>query len=214
MANTSFIRVLSRNSGMIAFVGILGSAFAMAFVFLSGADYEVKTDYLVSQEGVESKDYYTIARSAEYMGKILGEVVYSEKFINAALETGKMTPDFFPAGKQDRLKSWNSAVKVEKRLDLGILSITILHDNQKEAMRVSQAVSQVLIEKNNLFLGTGDKSVPIAILSGPIVERNPSMKEVLASVFGGFFFGILIASAFIFIKEEVFRKSNVSPYSE
>lgn len=211
MANVSFFGVLRRNSGSIAFVGILASAAAMAFVFLSGADYEVKTDYLVSQEGVESRDYYTVARSAEYMGKILGEVVYSEKFMNAALETGKMSQDFFPAGKQNRLKAWSAAVKVEKRLDLGILSVTVLHDNEKEAMRVSQAVSQVLIEKNNLFLGAGEKPVPVAILSGPIIEPNPNMKEVFAAVFGGFFFGVLIASVLLFLKQEVFRK-NEGPY--
>lgn len=211
MANVSFFNVLRRNAGTIAFVGILASALGMAFVFLSGADYEVRTDYLVSQEGVESKDYYTVARSAEYMGKILGEVMYSEKFMNASIDTGKMSQDFFPAGKQSRLKAWSSAVKVEKQLDLGILSVTVLHDNDREAMRVSQAVSQVLIEKNNLFLGTGEKPVPVSILSGPIVERNPSMKEVLAAVFGGFFFGVLIASVLFFLKQEVFRK-NEGPY--
>lgn len=208
MANISFLSILRRNAGTIAFVGILASAAAMAFVFLTGADYEVRTDYLVSQEGVESKDYYTVARSAEYMGKILGEVMYSEKFMNAAVETGKMSQDFFPAGKQNRLKAWSAAVKVKKQLDLGILSVTVLHDNDREAMRVSQAISQVLVEKNNLFLGTGEKPVPVSILSGPIIERNPSMKEVLAAVFGGFFFGALLASLVVFFRQEVLRKER------
>lgn len=208
MANISFLSILRRNAGTIAFVGILASAAAMAFVFLTGADYEVRTDYLVSQEGVESKDYYTVARSAEYMGKILGEVMYSEKFMNAAVETGQMSQDFFPAGKQNRLKAWSAAVKVKKQLDLGILSVTVLHDNDREAMRVSQAISQVLVEKNNLFLGTGEKPVPVSILSGPIIERNPSMKEVLAAVFGGFFFGALLASLVVFFRQEVLRKER------
>jgi len=209
MDNTAFFNAFRKHIGGVIFSGILAGALGMAFVFLSGTDYEARTDFLVSQEGMESKDYYTVARSAEYIGKILGEVVYSEKFIDTALSTGKMNQDVLPLGKRDRLRAWSDMVKVEKRLDVGILRVVVRNDNQKESIRISQAITQVLTEKNHLFLGTGEHSVPVSVLSGPISEENPNMQEVFAAVFGGFFFGVLLASGIAFLRSELPKKKSV-----
>lgn len=205
MGNHVFLESVRRKKSAILFLGVVFSSLALAFVLLSGSAYKAQTDYLVSQEGMEAKDYYTVARSAEYMGKVLGEVVYSEKFIDTALATGKMNADALPMDKRDRLRKWTSIVKIEKRLDLGILTVTVFHDNQKDAMKISQAIAQVLTEKNNLFLGNGDTPVPVSILSGPILEKNPSLTEVLLATIGGFFLGVLLSIFRLFLRLEVFR---------
>ncbi len=206
MEYIGFMNLLKEKAGTIFFLGVVASALALASVFFTGAAYKVQTDFLVSQTGMESKDYYTVARSAEYMGKVLGEVVLSEKFIDTAIATGKMNADMLPTDKRDRLEKWASLVKVEKKLDLGILTVTVYDNDQRVAAKVSQAIAQVLTEKNNLFLGNGDQPVPVSILSGPILEKNPSMKTVLFATLGGFLLGLILSVAALFIRIEVFGR--------
>ena len=200
------MNLLKEKAGTIFFLGVVASALALASVFLSGAAYKVQTDFLVSQSGMESMDYYTVARSAEYMGKVLGEVVYSEKFIDTAIATGKMNADALPTDQRDRLEKWTSLVKVAEKPDLGIVTVTVYDNDQRNATKVSQAIAQVLTEKNNLFLGNGDKPVPVSILSGPILEKNPSMKMVLFAAIGGLLLGLILSITALFIRVEVFGK--------
>lgn len=195
--------IFREKKGVIFLTGFFFAAIGFVSLLVFGAKYEVRTDFLVSQEEAGSKDYYTLARSAEYMGKILGEVVYSERFIAAVTDTGKVNSEFLPLDKGKRLEAWNNMVQVKRELDLGIVKVTVLHDNIRDAQRVSQAVAQVLTEKNGPFLGTGEKNVPVNILSGPIVERNPSLSEILSVFIGGFLFGILISVLAFFVRNEV-----------
>lgn len=208
MANFWFFSLLRRKKAMLLLAGALFSAIGFAGLIFSSQKYEVRTDYLVSQSGSEAKDFYTLTRSAEYMGKILGEVMYSERFIAAIVETGKVSQEFLPFDKKDRLEKWEKMVKVQDRLDLGILQVTVLSDDARQAQRVSEAIGDVLIAKNGQFLGSGEKNNAISILSGPIAERNPSVKEIITVAIAGFFFGIVITFLVAFLREEVFRKKE------
>jgi capsular polysaccharide biosynthesis protein len=173
----------------------------MLLVFVSPRA-EVRTDYLVTQSDTTGKDFYTLARSSDYIGKILNEVVYSDRFIGEVIATGKVSAESLPFDKRNQLREWRKTVKVEREADLGILHVTVLHDDSREAQKISQAISQVLIEKNSIFLGTGDKNVPVSILSGPIAEWNPNVSEIVSVVLAGFLAGIVIAFTVLFLREE------------
>lgn len=209
MAHISLIEIAREKAGTLVLSGLLLAALGFVSLFFFGARYEVRTDFLVSQEEAGTKDYYTLARSSEYMGKLLGEVVYSERFIAAVVDTGRVNSEFLPFDKNVRLKEWQRMVKVRRELDLGIIKVTVLGDNVKDAQKVSQAISQVLSEKNGQFLGTGDKNISVSILSGPIAERNPSLKEIVSVMAGGFIFGILLAMLFFFARSEVLRERRL-----
>jgi capsular polysaccharide biosynthesis protein len=209
MANYWVIDALRNQKGFLFFVGVIFSIVGFIVLLFSGAHYEVRTDFLVSQEEIGAKDYYTLARSSEYIGKILGEVIYSERFIAALIDTGKVNSEFLPFDKKARLEKWQDMVKIKRELDLGIIQVTVASDTVRDAQKVSQAVAQVLIDKNGLFLGTNDKNIPISILSGPIAERNPSLKEMISVIIGGFVFGILSALLGIFLKYEALRPKDM-----
>ncbi|NTW15077.1 MAG: hypothetical protein HGA38_01765 [Candidatus Moranbacteria bacterium] len=179
------------------FAGVMVASLSFVAVFVFGPDYSVRTDYLVSQDGAMTKDYYSLTRSAEYMSRILTEVTGSERFIDAVIETGKVGQDFLPSDKRERLASWRRMVRLDKKLDLGIIGVTVSADDMKSAQKVSLAISQVFTERNGRFLGGGDANVPVTILSGPITERNPSAIRIAIAVLGGFavgFFGYLLRS--------------------
>lgn len=198
----TLLPLLRKRVGTAAFVGFLFAAIGFLSVFFLGPRFSVRTDYLVSQENAETKDYYTLTRSAEYMGKVLTEVAGSERFITAVTDTGKVDQGFLPQDKREKLLSWKRMVRVEKRLDLGIISVTVSGNDLREAQKVSLGVSQVFTEKNGVFLGTGERNVPVSILSGPISERNPGMTKVLVAVLGGFLGGFLFSLLLSFLRTE------------
>ena len=86
---------------------------------------------------------------------------------------------------------------VQKNLELGVLSVTVKYDNDRDAARVMSSISEVLIEKNSLFRSGDEKSVEIRVLSGPILETTPTLKKILLVLGGGFLSGILLASVIV-----------------
>lgn len=202
------ISAFRERAGSIVLSGLLFGALSVGLSVFLSPKYVVRTDYLVSQEDAATKDYYALSRSAEYMGKVLTEVAGSERFIAAVVDTGKVGEDFLPADKRTRLKEWNKMVMIEKEFDLGIISATVSSDNLREAQKISQAIEQVFTEKNGMFLGMGDRNVPVSVLSGPISERNPSPLKLLISVVGGFLFGCMLALLSHFMKTEAFRRDG------
>jgi capsular polysaccharide biosynthesis protein len=202
MANISFMSLIRKNIGTLILTGLFVGSLGFVSLIVTSARYEVRTDFLVSQNSAESKDYYTLARSSDYIGKVLSEVIYSEKFINAAVETGKVNQTLLPFDKSKRLIAWSEMVKVRREADLGIMKVTVLSNNNKEAQAVSEAVAEVLKNRNKEFLGTSDQSVTVAILSGPITDKNPNIGEIVTVLGSGFFFGVLLALFVLYLKSE------------
>jgi capsular polysaccharide biosynthesis protein len=188
--------------------GLVFAAIGFMLLVWMSPRAEVQTDYLVTQGDTSGKDFYTLARSSDYIGKILNEVMYSDRFIGEVIATGKVSAESLPFEKRNQLKEWRRTVKVEREADLGILRVTVLHDDSREAQKISQAISQVLIEKNSIFLGTGDQNVPVSILSGPLAEWNPNVGEIVSVVLSGFFFGSIVVFIILFLREEKKKKSQ------
>lgn len=197
----SFVR---EHLGSLFLIGLFAGAASFFVLTLTENRFETSVDFLVVQGNAASQDFYTISRSSEYLGKVLSEAIYSERFITAVIETGKVNPEFLPFDKRDRLVTWRHMVTVGKNIELGLLRVSVKSDSEREAVRVMEAVSAVLIEKNALFRGGDEKGVDVRVLSGPITERNPSPKEIIAVVVGGFAFSILLALLFLFLKQQVF----------
>jgi len=197
---TNILALLWGKKGGIFLFG----AFVSAAVFFTetavSPRYAVRTDYMVVQSS-GSQDFYTLFKSSEYLSRVLSESVYSERFINAVIETGKVsTQGFLPTNKKDRLKSWRSMVSVAKNTELGMLSITVKADTEKEAMKTMEALSDVLINRNKEFRSGDEKSIEIRVLSGPIGDRNPTPKELILLSLLGFAAGAFIRSAWIAVK--------------
>lgn len=211
MANISLIKIIKKNFGTLVLVGLFVASLGFMSLILTSTRYEVRTDFLVSQNSAETKDYYTLVRSSDYIGKVLSEVVYSEKFINAVLETGKVNQTILPIDKSKRLDAWSQMVKVRREADLGIIQVTVFSDNNREAQLVSEAVSEVLKNRNKEFLGTtDDQGVSVSILSGPITDKNPNMGEIAMVLVSGFIFGALLALFILYMRNErKVRKENL-----
>jgi len=185
-----------------ALAGLLFSALAVLFTVFFSPKYSVRTDFLITQEATEGKDYYALTRSSEYASKILTEVIGSDRFIDEVFGTGKLDSDFLPSGKRERLREWNKLVSVGSEADLGIIRVTVSGDRLLETQKTAQAVEEIITGKNGVFFGSGERNMPIHVLSGPISQRNPDFATFSSVALGAFFLGFLIALSVVFLRNE------------
>ncbi|MEP7162893.1 MAG: hypothetical protein ABI747_03975 [Candidatus Moraniibacteriota bacterium] len=205
MPLSSLTLFLRGKIGTLFLAGLFFGAASFFVLTVTEKRFQTTTDFMVVQTGTQNQDFYTLFKSSEYLGKILSESLYSERFIGAVVETGKVSKEFLPFDKKDRLDTWRKMISVKKNIELGMLSVSVKSDSEREAGRIMEAVQNVLIEKNALFRGGDEKSVEIRILSGPITERNPNASEIVLVVALGFLVGVLLTAIVSVLKSGLFR---------
>lgn len=194
--------LLKRSLGTLILMGVLGASLAFFLLMFTTPHYRSTSEFLVVQSGGTNQDFYSQFKSSEYLSKVLAEAIQSESYINAVIETGKISPALLPVDKKDRLEAWKEMVTVKKNLELGVIEIQVSGDNQKNMTAVMEGVTDVLVNKNTLFRGGNPESVQIKTLSGPIMEKVPGLGLVIKTLLAGFFAGLLVALLIIFLKTQ------------
>jgi len=197
MNSQQFFWLLRRKLSLMVLFGFLFAAISFALLFATEKNFKVKTDFLVVQKQSAAQDVYTLSRSNEYIANVMQESVYSELFINEAITTGIISDSLLPTNRQDRLKEWKNMVDVSKSFQGNVLIVEVQHGNHGSALKIAQAVSEVLVKKNYLFRSGAPEDVEVRILSGPIDERSPSFTKILLVIGNGFLFGML----FVFVTQ-------------
>ncbi|MGK2848911.1 MAG: hypothetical protein ACSLEX_02475 [Minisyncoccota bacterium] len=204
------VSFLRRNIYTMILFGIFGALISFTGLIIIEKSFQSRMDFLIVQSNSQGQDFYTQFKSSEYLGKVLSEALYSEKFINTVIETGKVNNEFLPFDKTDRLKTWDKMVQVQKSLELGIISVTVKHTSEREATRIVTAISEVLTQKNALFRGGDVNSVEVRILSGPINIQNPTVSMMFATALAGFFAGLFFSGSWILTryKKQISEKNE------
>lgn len=202
MGNQYLFALLRSRIGVLLLWGALFSALSFFGLMLTEKPFQARTDFLVVQTNTENQDFYSLFKSSEYLGKLMSEAIYSERFISAMVETGRVNKEFLPFDKSARLKAWKNTVTVDKNLELGIISVTIKGDHERDVTRIMEATTVVLTEQSMLFRGGDPKSIEIRILSGPILEQSPTMGKIIKVLLAAFVAGFLTAAFFVAVKYE------------
>ena len=150
----------------------------------------------------EGQDYYTATRSAEYMSRVLGEILYSESFITAIVDTGRVDINFLPRDKKTRLDDWSKMLQAKTNSELGFIQVSISGKSGREVSKISQAVIAVLGEKGSALFGSGGEKVSVRLLSGPIIENNPSPSELSIIALVGLILGFFLNFTWRLVREE------------
>lgn len=114
MGNQQLFALLRSKIGTLFIWGVLFGALAFFGLIMTEKPFQTKMDFLVVQTTATNQDFYAQFKSSEYLGKILAEAVYSDRFLDALVETGKVNKEFLPFDKQQRLSAWSKMVTVEK----------------------------------------------------------------------------------------------------
>jgi len=210
MSNSHILPLIKGKIAGIVIFGIFIASLSFLALIAKEKNFKVATDLLIVQNQTQNQDFYTLSKSSEYVGKVLNEGIYSELFIDEIVNTGKVNSEFLPFDKKEKMKEWSKNVEVSTNPDLGILSVEVFDNDQKQALAISDAISDVLINKNSLFLGEG-QNISVKVLSGPIVEKNPTIENIAATMTGGFVLGIMLSILWIVYKEDKRKKYIFTP---
>jgi capsular polysaccharide biosynthesis protein len=218
MGNQYLLSTLRSKIGTLLLWGVLFGALGFFGLMVAEKPFQTKMDFLVVQTNAGNQDFYTQFKSSEYLGNVLGEAIFSERFVNAVVETGKVNAEFLPFNKKDKLKAWKEMVAVQKNMELGIISVTVSGKSEREISRTMDAIAVVLAERNSLFRGGDEKSVEIRVLSGPILEQNPTLSKIAKVVMAAFLAGVFVATFFVVVKSElrpvVVGRDDEIPFNE
>lgn len=181
----SIFSLIQANKANTVLAALAGAVFAFLGLVFFGGGFSVRTDYLVIQQSAEKQDFYTLSKSVEYSGNILKEAIQSNLFFSEAAASNFFSAQAFSSDEKDRLKEWRKSLSINQRPSAGILEVTVTRDSKDEAAGIARAISSVLIEKNELFRSGTKESLTIKTISGPIVEQNPSKREIAFGAVAG-----------------------------
>jgi capsular polysaccharide biosynthesis protein len=181
----SMFSLTRANKGLLILSGLSGMALAFLLLVFFSRDFTVQTDYLVIQQSADKQDFYTLSKSVEYSGNILKAAIASDLFFSEAANTNYFDVSAFPSDERERLKLWRKSIKVSQKSCAGILEVTVKRPSQTEAKGIARAIASVLIEKNELFRSGTKDSLSIKVISGPIVEQNPTVKTLAFGLAAG-----------------------------
>ena len=207
----SFITSIRKNLSNILLAGLIGGALTFLALIVIPDAFKVRTDFLIIQKTASSQDFYTLSKSAEYSGNVLKESILSDLFYQEALATGYFSDESFLGDERTRLKKWQNTVSVSQRTTAGILEVAILHDDRTQATGIARAISEVLINKNDMFRSGTSEDLSIKRISGPLVENNPSVPQLILGIIGGMILGGALFVLWIWYRIE-FRIKNYSVF--
>ena len=177
--------------GAIILAGFFTASLSFLFLVFSQKNFKASTDYLVVQSNLQTSDFYTVFRSAEYLSNVFEELVYSELFIDRVSQSEKITNrEFLPFDRRDRLKEWKKSVKIDKNIQSGMFTISVFRDDSREALQISQAIDGVISQSFDIL--SKDSGFSSIVVTGPILEKNPTMVDVVTVIIAGFFVGAIL----------------------
>lgn len=202
MENAALLGIVKEKYKVIVLSAFVAAAFSFLGLISSSRSFRVGVDYLIIQKQASFQDFYSLAKSSEYLGKVLSESVYSDRFLDEVIQTGKVSSNMLPLDKKDRLDAWRKMVSVNKtNLEVGLIHVDVLDNDQRTALRTSQAIAQVLAEKNVLFRGGDEQNAEVRVFSGPTTSANPSGKEIALVIILGCIAGAALNVLWIFVKQ-------------
>jgi capsular polysaccharide biosynthesis protein len=142
-------------------------------------------------------DPYTQARSAERIGANLAQIMKTTDFYNKVINSNAFSFDrdeWKNLNDRAQRKKWAKDVRATTVYGSGLMSISVYSYSQKEAINLSNAVTQTLAAQGWEYLG-GD--VAIKVVSSPLASRWFARPNILINSVVGLLVGILISSLWV-----------------
>jgi|GEM_PF-540834 len=213
MSMKKILEIIRKNVKGLFLAGVLLGTLSFFLLVVTQKSSRATTDLLVVQNSGNATDYYAMSKSIDYLNGILLESVYSEKFLEEMKNIDSATVSFLPVDKADRLTAWQKTVILKKNTNAGIITAQVFGDNAKQTTKISNVLIDVLTNKYALFLGQG-QNIEVKVLSGPIVEKNPTVTQIILVSLGGFVIGILLFGFWVFYQEEARKNSAIMSFGK
>jgi len=176
---------------------ILAATFGLYVNFFLPHYYQAHTEYLIIQNQNPNIDAYTAIKGSEQLAYTFKQIVLSPAFFERISGPSfDVQAGYFGQEPKKIIKKWQKTVLVETVPNTGILKIDILHPDQREAQKISQAVAYEIINERNLFWGE-NQQVNVLSLGKSIISNRPVKPNALVNTFLGLMAGLALSFALI-----------------
>jgi len=199
-----------KNLLTVGFIALLIALAAFSFSLWQTPNYK-STVKLLAVFNQSSIDTYTASKTANYITGIMGEVIYSDSFINSVYKSDSNLADNLGQGSEARQKNWKKIVKTQILDNRGIIIIDAYGNDKNQTSELASAIGSVIVSQHGLYDGSQDR-VAIRMIDIPSVYESWSTTKILSDTGLGLIAGLLIGFTLIVIfpnhKLFEFKKRN------
>ncbi len=163
--------------------------------------YRAQTRLLIIQHQSLSLDAYLSAKSAEKVGKVLSEVVYSSSFFDEVWQAGFNIGTDWGETAKERRNMWERRVTLNPIPQTSLIEVNTYHTDRVSVEQLAQAMIYVLVERGSQYHGGGDQ-LEIKLVDEPIVSNYPVRPNLLLNALAALLIGLVISLIYVYLKPE------------
>jgi len=194
-----FFIALKSKWELAVIITMLTATFGLYINFFLPHYYQAQSQFLIIQKQSPTIDTYTAIKGSEQLAYTFKQIVLSPAFLERILMSKfNIEITYFGRDPKKIIKKWQKTTMVETVPNTGILRINVFHPDQKEAQKISQAISYTITNERNFFLGD-DQKINVLILGKTIVSNKTVKPNAIANTFFGLVTGLFISASLIFL---------------
>lgn len=195
MSNSQSILIKSWKE--ILFFCVLGLVLTLGFSFLRPLEYSSSARFLVLQKNAPS-DAYAAIKSVETITDTLQQVVHTTAFFNAVLVADpRIRTEYFHRKEAQRRRQWQNMIETHSIRGTGFLQVIVYHTDAREARKILQAISDVLIGQGWQYVST---DIKITVVDSIIESNYPVRPNVIANGLGGLVIGSFLGVVYALVR--------------
>ena len=206
---SSFINLIKNKFDVVLTITILAVVVTLIISFIEPRMYKSESKILIVQTST-SLDAYQAAKSAQSIGEVLTEVLYTSSFRNQVFSSGfNIDKSYFGSKPKDIIKRWKKTISANVTSDTGIMNIRVFHKNQNQAHQIAQGISNVFIAKGYSYHGRGE-AVYITMIDAPIIADKPFQPRPLRNGIISCILGLILGCGYVYwIGEKESRQESL-----
>lgn len=207
MDTKDFLKLFKNRKSTVIIVTLTFVILGLIITLAQPLKYSSKSRLLILQPNT-SADAYAVARSNQYVGGLISEVIYSGSFLDSLKASGStFNRNYFNGTYKENIKKWKKTVFARSGGDSGIIDIEIYHTDPEEAKQISLAVNQLIISGQSPYKFNPDQT-KITIIDQPVVSSFPVKPNILTNFAISLLFGFLAGCSYIYLfpKERLSEK--------
>ena len=207
MDTKEFIQLAKKRKMTVISITLIFVIIGLIITLAQPLKYRSTSRLLILQPDT-SADAYAIARSNQYIGGLISEVIYSGSFLDSLTSSSYVfNRNYFNGTYKQNIKEWKKTVFAKSGGDTGIIDIEIYHTDPEEAKKISIAVNQLIISGQSPYKFNANQT-KISVIDEPVVSTFPVKPNIALNLGLGLLFGFLSGCSYIYLfpKERLSEK--------
>lgn len=143
-------------------------------------------------------DTYTASKTANYITGILGEVIYSDSFIDSVYKSDSNLVNSLNTNPDKKQKQWKKMVKTKILDNKGIIIVDVFGDDRYQTNLLASDISYTIINQHGIYDGSADR-VTIKMIDVPSIFESWSTTKIISDGLIGILAGLLLGFTFVII---------------